>query len=91
MNHTGKNAVRMTNITKTFGTSTADHKVDLELRRGEILALLGENGSGKTRKSETQRYYKAISSTFLTAEPLKSMAKKCRYAHPGMRFSWESA
>lgn len=48
MNHTGKNAVRMTNITKTFGTSTADHKVDLELRRGEILALLGENGSGKT-------------------------------------------
>lgn len=48
MNHTGKNAVRMTNITKTFGTSTADRNVDLELYKGEILALLGENGSGKT-------------------------------------------
>lgn len=47
MNHT-VNAVRMDNITKTFGTFTADHKVHLELRRGEILALLGENGSGKT-------------------------------------------
>lgn len=38
----------MRNITKTFGYITANSKVDLDVYRGEILALLGENGSGKT-------------------------------------------
>lgn len=38
----------MHNITKSFGAVTANSHVNLELRRGEILALLGENGSGKT-------------------------------------------
>ena len=41
-------AVRMVNVTKTFGQVTANDKVYLELRKGEILSLLGENGSGKT-------------------------------------------
>ena len=38
----------MTNITKTFGSVVANHKVSMDIRRGEILSLLGENGSGKT-------------------------------------------
>ncbi len=41
-------AVTMQNITKRFGSVTANDQVNLEIRRGEILALLGENGSGKT-------------------------------------------
>ena len=41
-------AVRMVNVTKTFGHVKANDKVYLELRKGEILSLLGENGSGKT-------------------------------------------
>ena len=38
----------MKNVTKCFGEVLANNKVNLELRRGEILSLLGENGSGKT-------------------------------------------
>ena len=41
-------AVRMVNITKTFGRVIANKSVTLEIKRGEILSLLGENGSGKT-------------------------------------------
>jgi len=35
-------------ITKRFGDNVAVDDVTLELRRGEILALVGENGAGKT-------------------------------------------
>ena len=38
----------MRNITKTFGSVTANDRVWLDIYKGEILALLGENGSGKT-------------------------------------------
>ena len=41
-------AIEMRGITKTFGSVVANKDVNLTLRRGEILALLGENGSGKT-------------------------------------------
>ena len=45
---TVKNAVKMENITKRFGSVVANNAVNLELHEGEILSLLGENGSGKT-------------------------------------------
>ena len=41
-------AVSMRNVTKTFGAVIANKNVNLDIYRGEILALLGENGSGKT-------------------------------------------
>lgn len=41
-------AVKLRNITKTFGSVVANDKVWLDIYKGEILALLGENGSGKT-------------------------------------------
>ena len=41
-------AVQLKNVTKRFGSVVANDKVNLELKRGEILSLLGENGSGKT-------------------------------------------
>jgi len=40
--------LRMTGLSKRFGAVLANDSIDLELRRGEVLALLGENGAGKT-------------------------------------------
>lgn len=42
------NALEVRNLTKTFGSTLANNDISLELRKGEILALLGENGSGKS-------------------------------------------
>ena len=48
-NATGEScAVRLENVSKSFGTIAANKNVSLEIKRGEILSLLGENGSGKT-------------------------------------------
>ncbi len=41
-------AIRMKNITKTFGQVLANHNITIDIHKGEILSLLGENGSGKT-------------------------------------------
>ncbi|WP_419787134.1 ABC transporter ATP-binding protein [Pseudodesulfovibrio sp.] len=40
--------LKLTGITKTFGSVTANRDVTLTLHQGEMLALLGENGAGKT-------------------------------------------
>lgn len=44
----GHPAIRLTAVSKTFGSSTVLRGLDLEIRRGEIHALMGQNGSGKS-------------------------------------------
>lgn len=41
-------AIELKGVTKVFGNIVANKDVNLEVRRGEILSVLGENGSGKT-------------------------------------------
>ena len=41
-------ALECRGVTKTFGPVVANKNCDLQVYRGEILAILGENGSGKT-------------------------------------------
>ena len=40
--------LRLSGITKRFGALVANDAIDIEIKRGEVLALLGENGAGKT-------------------------------------------
>src|SRR5215207_10419920 len=41
-------AIRLTGLTKEFGTVTAVDHVDLEIAAGEFFSMLGPSGSGKT-------------------------------------------
>ncbi len=40
--------LQMRGISKRFGATQALGRVDLDVRRGEVLALIGENGAGKS-------------------------------------------
>lgn len=40
--------IEMRDITKSFGTFKANDQINLQLKKGEIHALLGENGAGKS-------------------------------------------
>ena len=41
-------AIQMLGITKTFPGIIANDNVDLEVKKNEVLAILGENGAGKS-------------------------------------------
>ncbi len=41
-------ALHLCQITKQFGNLVANDKINISLRRREVVALLGENGGGKT-------------------------------------------
>ena len=44
----GENIIEMLHITKEFPGIIANDDITLQLRKGEIHALLGENGAGKS-------------------------------------------
>ena len=44
----GQTVVRVRNFTRRFGDTTVLDELDLEIRQGEFVALLGRSGSGKT-------------------------------------------
>lgn len=45
-------SIEVTNLRKTYGSTVAVDDIDLEVAEGEILGILGPNGSGKTTTVE---------------------------------------
>ena len=41
-------AIKVKDLTKSYGTELAVKGIDLQIRRGEIFALLGPNGAGNS-------------------------------------------
>ena len=76
-------AVKMRNITKTFGPVVANDKVWLDIYRGEILALLGENGSGKTTLMNMLSgiYFPDEGTITIDGQPVVIASPKDAFAH----------
>jgi len=71
--------VEMLNITKRFPGVLANDDISIQLRKGEILALLGENGAGKsTLMSILFGLYKADSGT------IKLKGREVHVANPNV-------
>ena len=82
-----KNAVKMENITKRFGSIVANNAINLELHEGEILSLLGENGSGKTTLMNMLSgiYYPDEGQIYIHGEPVTIASPKDAFDnHIGM-------
>ena len=69
-------------ITKSFPGVLANDQVDFELKKGEIHALLGENGSGKTTFSKTLAglYTPDAGTIFIDGEPTLLPSPRHAYA-----------
>ena len=76
-------AIELRGITKRFGPVTANDGIDLGLRRGEILALLGENGSGKTTLMNMLAgiYLPDEGEILADGKPISILSPKDAYAH----------
>ena len=71
-------AIRLQNLTKTFGDVVANKNISLDVRRGEILSLLGENGSGKTTLMNMLSgiYYPDAGEIYIAGKPVDIRSPK---------------
>jgi len=76
-------AVKMRDITKTFGPVVANDHAKLTIYKGEILSLLGENGSGKTTLMNMLSgiYYPDEGNIFINGEKVVIRSPKDAFDH----------
>ena len=75
--------IRLENITKTFGDVIANDAVSFSIRRGEVLAILGENGSGKTTLLNVLGgiYRQDRGQVFIDGKEVEILSPRDAYAH----------
>ncbi len=76
-------ALDLKGVTKTFGKIVANNNVDLTVYKGEILAILGENGCGKTTLMNMIAgiYFPDHGQMFVNGEEVVIRSPKDAFAH----------
>lgn len=71
-------ALELKNITKSFGSVVANKNVSIQVKKGEILSILGENGSGKTTLMNMVSgiYYPDSGQMFIEGQPVTIASPK---------------
>ena len=75
-------AIELRNLTKSFGSVLANDHVCLNVKKGEILSILGENGSGKTTLMNmiSGIYYPDSGEIYVNGEPAAINSPKDSFA-----------
>ena len=75
--------IEFQNITKTFGSVVANDNVSMEIYKGEILSVLGENGCGKTTLMNMLAgiYYPDGGKILIEGEEVSIHSPKDAFAH----------
>ncbi len=78
-----QNAIELKNISKFFGDVIANKNVNLDVKKGEILSILGENGSGKTTLMNMIAgiYYPDEGEILIDGLPVTIRSPKDAFAH----------
>ena len=81
--HVNTVALELKNISKSFGEKCANKNVNLTIYNGEILAILGENGSGKTSMVNMIAgiYYPDEGEIFVGGKPVVITSPKVAFEH----------
>ncbi|MCR4655011.1 MAG: ABC transporter ATP-binding protein [Lachnospiraceae bacterium] len=74
-------AISFKGITKAFGHTKANSNISFDIKKGEILALLGENGSGKTTLMNILSgiYYPDSGEIFIDEKPVNISSPRHAY------------
>ncbi len=75
--------IQLENITKVFGKVVANRNVTMDIRKGEILSVLGENGCGKTTLMNMIAgiYYPDAGSIFIDGQAVNIQSPADAFAH----------
>ncbi len=75
--------IEFQNIVKTFGSTVANDRVSMDIRKGEILSVLGENGCGKTTLMNMLAgiYYPDSGKILIGGEEVSIRSPKDAFAH----------
>ncbi|MEB3279281.1 MAG: ABC transporter ATP-binding protein [Lyngbya sp.] len=76
-------ALRLENISKSFGNFLANHNISLEIEPGSIRGILGENGAGKSTlmKIISGVYQPDTGKIYVQNKPLKTISPQTAIRH----------
>ncbi|MFF3574525.1 ABC transporter ATP-binding protein [Nocardia jiangxiensis] len=89
----GETILRMRNVSVTLRNSAALHEVDLELRRGELVGVIGASGAGKTTIARciAGLVRPSTGEICLDGEPIPVLRKRSRAQVAAVQYVWQES
>jgi ABC-type polar amino acid transport system ATPase subunit len=87
----GEPIITLSGIVKRFGKFTALHGVDLEVRHGEVLMIIGPSGSGKSTLLRCINLLERPTAGTVVVDGMELTTSKVTSTRSGPRSAWSSS